>query len=723
MPGEMDEIVAEFLVESYESLDRLDRDLLALERDPHARDVLASIFRTMHTIKGTCGFLGFVKLERIAHAAESLLAGLRDGSLSITPQTAGVLLATGDVLRMILRQIEASGSDGEDDHDALVEELERLQEAPPGARQAAPPAAEAQPAPQHAGAGPGRSVRSRSAVTDTTVRVDVSLLDRLMTLVGELVLARNQLVELASDRADPSLASATQSVDHITAELQEGVMKTRLQPIRTAWGTFPRVVRDLAVALGKRVRIETDGDDTELDRSIIEAIKDPLTHLVRNAVDHGIEEPEVRVAAGKPEEGVVHVRAYHEGGQVTIEVADDGAGIDLDAVRAKAVELASMTPEQTKRMSERDAIDLLFLPGFSTADHVTTVSGRGVGMDVVRTNIERIGGSVDISSHRGEGTTFKIRIPLTLAIIPVLIATAGDERFAIPQADLLELVGVGPGSIEVLHEVPVYRLRGRLLPVVSLAHELDLGGGDEEASAGRFLVVLQADDRQFGLLVDGLSDPSEIVVKPLGPQLYGLEVFAGATILGDGQVGLILDVVGLAARAGVVGDVHERPLDLEPPAETPRDVRALLVFADAAGGRMAVPLDLVDRLEEFPHSAVERSGFDDAVPYHDRVLPLVPLHELLVERRREPRRAGEEMPAEVAVLVHRRGDDLVGLVVGRIIDIVEQPLELQAASRPGVIGTMFVQGRITEILDLPGLLETREERHRLDVSASAGAAS
>ncbi|HEY6650744.1 MAG TPA: chemotaxis protein CheA [Actinomycetota bacterium] len=719
MPGEMDEIVAEFLVESHESLDRLDRDLLALERDPESRDVLASIFRTMHTIKGTCGFLGFLKLERIAHAAESLLAGVRDGSLAITPQTAGVLLATGDVLRLILRQIEVSGSDGDDDHDALVADLERLRMAPESVNPTTTTTVDAAPQP----VAPTRGARSRSAFTDTTVRVDVGLLDRLMTLVGELVLARNHLVELAADRPDPSLASATQSVDHITAELQESVMKTRLQPIRTAWSTLPRTVRDLAVALGKRARIETVGDDTELDRSIIEAIKDPLTHIVRNAVDHGIEEPELRIAAGKPAEGVVSVRAYHEGGQVTIEVSDDGAGIELEAVRAKAVELASMTPEQATRMSERDVVDLLFVPGFSTADHVTTVSGRGVGMDVVRTNIERIGGSIDVSSRSGEGTTFKIRIPLTLAIIPVLIATAADERFAIPQANLLELVGIVPGSIETLHDVPVFRLRDRFLPVVSLARELHLDDGMEESPAGRFLIVLQADDRRYGLVVDGLSDPSEIVVKPLGSHLNGLEVFAGATILGDGHVGLILDVVGLADRAGVAAAAHERTLDLERHADGPHDRRALLVFAGPDGGRMAVPLELVDRLEEFPRAVIERSGFAEAVPYGDRILPLVPVDDLLDERRREPRRAGEDMPAELQVMVHRRGDDLVGLVVGRIIDIVEQPLELQAASRPGVSGTMFVQGRITEIIDLPALLEAREDRRRLDVSASSGAAS
>ena len=354
---------------------------------------------------------------------------------------------------------------------------------------------------------------------------------------------------------------------------------------------------------------------------------------------------------------------------------------------------------------------------------ITNVSGRGVGMDVVQSVLHRLKGTVHIETHPGQGTTFRLKLPLTLAIIPVLIATAADERFAIPQANLLELVGIVPGSIETLHDVPVFRLRDRLLPVVSLARELHLDDGVEESLAGRFLIVLRADERRYGLVVDGLSDPSEIVVKPLGSHLNGLEVFAGATILGDGHVGLILDVVGLADRAGVAGAVHERTLDLERHDEGPRDRRALLVFAGPAGGRMAVPLELVDRLEGFPRAVVERSGMDEAVPYGDRILPLVPLRELLVERRREPRRTGEDMPAELQVLVHRRGDDLVGLVVGRIIDIVEQPPELQAASRPGVSGTMFVQGRITEIIDLPALLDAREDRRRLDVSASSGAAS
>jgi two-component system chemotaxis sensor kinase CheA len=539
-----------------------------------------------------------------------------------------------------------------------------------------------------------------------------------MTLVGELVLARNHLVQLAEDRSDPPLATASQGVDRITAELQDGVMKTRLQPIRTTWASFPRVVRDLTVGLGKRARIVTDGEDTELDRSIVEAIRDPLTHLVRNAIDHGIEAPDVRIAADKPEEGVVSVRAYHEGGQVTIEVTDDGAGIDPAAIRSRAIDLGTATPEQTGRMSDRELMELLFLPGFSTADHVTTVSGRGVGMDVVRTNIERVGGSVDLSSEPGRGTAFKIRIPLTLAIIPALIVTSGEQRFAIPQANLVELVGVVSGDVESVHDAPVYRLRDRLLPVVSLALELGISA-DERSS--RYLAVLQADDRRFGLLVDGLSDSVEIVVKPLGPHLGGLDVFAGATIMGDGRVAAIIDVVGLATRAGVMGADHAPDALDDHVEEAAQDRTSLLVFADPSGGRMAIPLELVDRLEEFPRSAVERSGLDDVVRYGDRILPLAPLEELLLERRREPRYRGEEMPQGLQVLVHRDGGALLGVVVGRILDIVEQPLELQPASRQGVRGTIVVHGRVTEILDLPALLEAREERRGLH--ADAGAAS
>jgi two-component system, chemotaxis family, sensor kinase CheA len=712
----MDEIVAEFLAESSESLDRLDRDLLALERDPGAPDVLASVFRTMHTIKGTCGFLGFVRIERVAHAAESLLAGLRDGSRAMTPEIAEILLRTGDALRAMLARIEETGAEGDDAHDGLVGELARLRTS--SAEAFAPPA----PPPLVAPTGPqvGPPAEHRRAVGDATVRVDVAVLDHLMTVVGELVLARNHLLQLANDRDDPPLAAASQGIDRITAELQDGVMKTRLQPIGVALGAFPRVVRDLAVSLGKRVRVETEGEDTELDRSIVEAIKDPLAHLIRNAIDHGIETPQERLGSGKPEEGVVLVRAYHEGGQVTIEVRDDGHGIDPATIRARATERGLLSSDQTGRISDREVMDLLFVPGFSTATHVTTVSGRGVGMDVVRTNVERIGGSVDVTSEPGIGTTFKIRIPLTLAIVPALIVVAARQRFAIPQANVLELVSVRGAELRSVHDARVYPLRERLLPVVSLAGEL--GASDAWPSAGS-LVVVRADDRPFGVLVEELRDSVEIVVKPLGRHLNGMDVFAGATILGDGCVAAIVDVVGLADRAGIHAGDREVRVGGERPSPAGIDSASLLVFADPAGGRMAVPLEHVDRLEAFAAERIEQAGSDDVVRYGDRILPLARLDELLVDRRREHRYPGEDVTSDLQVLVHREGATMLGIVVGRIIDVVDEPPELQPASRPGVRGTMVLDGRVTEILDLPALVEARNDRRGAPRPADAGAAS
>jgi two-component system chemotaxis sensor kinase CheA len=703
----MDEIVAEFLVESLESLDRLDRDLLALEREPGSREVLASIFRTMHTIKGTCGFLGFGRLERVAHAAESLLAGMRDGSRSMTPEIAETLLRTGDSLRSMLDRIATTGGDGDEEHDDLVLELARLRAGPTNEARATPAARDpSERAP----------VEARAVVADTTVRVDVALLDRLMTLVGELVLARNHLVQLAEDRGDVTLATASQAMDRITAELQDGVMRTRLLPIRAAWAPFSRVVRDLAVALGKRARVETDGEETELDRSIIEAIRDPLAHLVRNAIDHGIEPPSERAAAGKPEEGVVRVRAYHEGGQVTIEVSDDGRGLDAGAIRAKALEQAIVTTDQAGRMTDRQLIDLVFVPGFSTADHVTTMSGRGVGMDVVRTNIERIGGSVETSTATGAGTTFKIRIPLTLAIVPALIVTANGQRFAIPQANVVELVAVGQGDLDAVHDAAVYRLRDRLVPVVSLATTL---GATSAVPPVGSLVVAQADDRIFALLVDGLTDSVEIVVKPLGPHLSGLDVFAGATILGDGCVAAIVDVVGLARRAGIGHGTRERLDATEPAPAAVAGGAALLVFADRAGARMAVALEDVERLEAFPRASVDRSGREDVVRYRDRILRLAPVDELLLDRRRRARSSDDELPDDLQVIVHRDGETLHGVVVGRILDVVDRPLELEPGGRPGVRGTTVIDGRVIEVLDLPALLAARSASLTANVEAAS----
>ena len=729
MSSDMDEIVQEFLVESYEALDRLDGDLLALERDPNSPDVLASIFRVMHTIKGTCGFLGFQKLERVAHAGESLLGGLRDGTLAVNPAITSALLSTGDVLRNLLGKVERSGNDGDQDFLHLVDTLERLRssggtDAPTHvpATPAAPrkratakgdvpkQAIPARPAP------PGRDAdpAEKASVAETNIRVDVQVLDNLMTLVGELVLTRNHIMQLtAGSTHDAPLLSAAAHLNGITSELQDGVMRTRLQPIHTAWARFPRVVRDLAMALGKQVRVRTEGDDTELDRSIIEAIKDPLMHLVRNAVDHGIEDPAEREAAGKPAEGAIVIRASHEGGQVTIEMQDDGRGIDLEKVRDRGIERGLIDADTAKTLSARDTIELIFQPGFSTADKVTNLSGRGVGMDVVKTNVGRIGGNVEVTTAPGKGTTYTLKIPLTLAIVPALLVTSGGERYAIPQINLVELVRATPEQIENVHGAPVYRLRDSLLPLVSLATELGVESPAQTEAAPCPIVVLQADDRRFGLIVDGVHDSAEIVVKPLGGYLKGVDTFAGATILGDGRVGLILDVLGLARRAHVLTSEQER--ELRPSREETTDIEAdrvaLLVFADHEGGRMAIPLELITRLEEFPRPELEHSGPLPVVQYGEEILHLVDISRLMLERRHASRvdglgSSGEALP----VLVYEHEGRRVGVVVGQIIDVIHHNLvELQPGSRPGVSGTMVVDGRVTEVLDLPQILSDWDE--------------
>ena len=541
--------------------------------------------------------------------------------------------------------------------------------------------------------------------SETSIRVDVGLLDKLMNLVGELVLARNQILQLGAHR-DAAFAGTTQRLNLITTELQEGVMKTRMQPIGNVWNKFPRVVRDLAHECGKRVRIEMEGAETELDRTIIEAIKDPLTHVVRNAVDHGIEAPEVRTARGKSATGRLTLRAFHEGGRVNIEISDDGAGIDPERVRQSAVRKGLVSVERAARMTEREAVGLVFMPGFSTADQVTRISGRGVGMDVVKTNVEKIGGSVEIHSAPGCGTALKIRIPLTLAIVPALIVTDDGERYAIPQVSLLELVRLEGATartgIETIQGAPVYRLRGNLLPLVYLREALGSARPTVEANEDAVLniVVLQADDRQFGLVVDGVNDTEEIVVKPLGKEIKGVAVFAGATIMGDGRVALILDVLGLAQRGGVVTGVRDRAHN-ETATQTlseGENRQALLLFQVDDTSRLALPLSMVARLEEFPRDRVERAGRRDVVQYRGEILPLIDLCEVL----------GGSAPLDdgpLQVVVYAEQGRSVGLVVRRILDIVEEvPGIKHRATAHGLLGSTTIQGRVTDLLDVHGVI-------------------
>jgi len=756
--NELDSVVKEFLVESYENLDQLDRDLVELEKDPQNRDRLSSVFRTIHTIKGTCGFFGFSKLESVTHVGENLLSRLREGLLLLDPERTSALLALLDAVRAMLANIESTGSDGNGDYQELIQRLTRLQEAGAGG-DSSPPAAPAPAAPElpqsigealiRAGKVEAKEVlnavqqqiegdplhvgeilvekgvvqtqdvreavttlqESKSgAVAETNIRVDVSLLDKLMNLVGELVLARNQILQFNATQKDTTFLSTAQRLNLITTELQEGVMKTRMQPIGNIWNRFPRVVRDLAVTCGKEVRLEMEGKETELDKTIIEAIKDPLTHIVRNSVDHGIEKPEVRTARGKPAAGMLLLRAFHEGGQVNIEIIDDGAGVNTERVKAKAVERGLISREQASRMSDREATHLLFLPGFSTAEKVTNVSGRGVGMDVVKTNIEKIGGTVDLQSQPGKGTTLKIKIPLTLAIIPALIVTSGGDRFAIPQVSLLELVRLegeqAKKGIERIHGAPVYRLRGNLLPLVYLDHELEQERRARDAENDTInIVVLQADDRQFGLVVEGINDTEEIVVKPLGKLLKGIPVFAGATIMGDGKVALILDVLGIAQRSSVVSEVRDRTLaDLATKSTDKRNEnQTLLLLGMGKDRRAAIPLSMVARLEEIPAADVEWADNQEVVQYRGQILSLIRLSGVLGAE------GNDERADPMQVVVYSERGRSVGLVVDRILDIVETSLEVQrGAQRECIVASAVIQQRVTDLLDVHGIIRAAD---------------
>lgn len=613
----MNEIVQEFLVETTENLDQLDRDLVALEREPASENLLSRVFRTIHTIKGTTGFLGFSRLEALTHATEHLLSDLRDGRLVLTGEASEVLLGAVDAMRAQVAAISATGEEDGADPSALIARIERAGNTgraghtPAGNLTAAasrprrgPEPKLVVPPPPPGGTGPGAIRRP-----DQSVRVHVDVLDRILRQVGELVLARNQISRSAAGSEQPDLRQGVQRLSSIVAELREGVAKTRMQPIGQLWSKTPRVVRDLANQLGKLVDLETEGGETELDRSLVEAMKDPLTHLVRNAVDHGLETPERRRAAGKAETGVLSLRARQEGGQVVLEVADDGAGISPEHVAARALQHGVVTAGELASMSQRQIVDLLFLPGVSTAETVTNVSGRGVGMDVVRTNVERVGGTIELQSTPGAGTTFKIKVPLTLAIVPGLLVACGGERYAIAQANVRELVQVRLDGrtvgLERIGDATVYRLRGDLLPLVELATVLGLAAphqgvphqgvlgpavpgrtvrgrpvpgqavpdrgpaSGEPAEGATTVVVLQARDGLAGLVVDEVVGTEEIVVEPLGRHLQQIPVFAGATILGDGAVALVLDVAGIAHAARL----HDAPTpDVPAPDVAGRDV-------------------------------------------------------------------------------------------------------------------------------------------------------
>jgi len=622
--SDMDEIIRDFLVESTEELDLIESRLIELDQDCHSPEKLAEIFRAVHTLKGSSGMLGYAKLGSVAHAGESLLAALRDGHLALTPALITGLLVMVDALRTSLRSIKQTGSEGDGDYVNVVSSLEGFLQYP---ATPLPPAGAVHDAPAD-GLEHGEVTSAQA-----TIRVNVGLLDRLMDLAGELVLARNQILGFAAAQNDGANIHSAQRLKRVTAELQATVMKTRLQPIGSIWNRFPRLARDLALACGKQVIVELDGSETELDRGILEAIKDPLTHILRNAIAHGIESPERRVGAGKSPAGRVRVCAFHQEGRVCVSVSDDGAGVNLEEVQERALHRGLITPEQAVKMGEQELAKLVFLPGFSTAETVTSICGRGIGLDIVRANIEKIGGVVDLQSLGGRGTTLHFEIPLTLAVVPALVVSSAGQQFAIPQANLVEVASLQEAcSIEQVCGAQVLRLRDRLLPLCFLGSELHL----ESAGTSGLCVVVEAGGHQFGLVVNAVRNTEEIVVKPLGAQLSPIPCFAGAALLGDGQIVLILDVTGLARMAGIAASSPRRSQDDIKPRNTRNGiVQKWLIFRGSAESRFALPLSAVVRLDKVPADRIEHSAGREVIQYGGEILPLLRVSRLFNEPERE----------------------------------------------------------------------------------------
>ncbi len=723
----MEDLLREFLTETNESLDVVDNELVRFEQEPNNAEILGRIFRLVHTIKGTCGFIGLPRLEALAHAAETVMGKFRDGS-PVTADAVSLVLVTIDRLKSILAELEATSAEPAGTDGDLIVQLEQMAldgGAPAPAKEEitigtlSPQVLERPLRPGEVSLDdlerafretPGpedRKAKKREGdrrvgerrhpdVTpngNQTLRVSVDTVERLMTMVSELVLTRNQLLEIVRRHSESEFKVPLQRLSNVTAELQEGVMKTRMQPIGNAWAKLPRIVRDLGHELGKEIELEMHGAETELDRQVLDIIRDPLTHMVRNSADHGLELPEDRIKAGKPAKGTIRLSAYQASGQIVIEIADDGRGLNVSKIRRRALEIGLISEDE--HPSEAQLQKLIFAPGFSTADKVTSVSGRGVGMDVVKTNIDQIGGTIDLRSTPGRGSTFSIKIPLTLAIVPALIVQSGGERYAIPQVAVVELVHRGSNAnlIEEINGALVLRLRDKLLPLLSLGQMLQLPKHNA-AEGESFVVVMQVGASLFGIVVDDVLHTEEIVVKPMAASLRGIKVLGGNTILGDGSVIMILDPNGIADTIGATRE--ERTLDDfsrrkdEFEDDTLRSV-SMLMFRSGSGSLKAVPLSLVTRLEEIDTRKIELSSGRPMVQYRGGLMPLVPADE-------SAKLASDGMQP---LLVFTDGGRSVGLIVDEIVDIVEDRLEIKVASeRPGVLGSAIIREQATEIIDV-----------------------
>jgi two-component system chemotaxis sensor kinase CheA len=739
--GEQDGLLNDFLVETKEGLDHLDAELLALESSPDDRDLINAIFRRLHTIKGVCGFLDFHKLESVTHAGETLLGELRSETLKVDDKIITLLLTLCDAIRTIVSSIEETKREGDSRFDTLVAELLEAAKAPQAsseteelslddqfemllAQREAEEASQATAAPSAVSPVATRAeaispievpqspthqpehheqTQVKTGAQETSLRVDVELLDHLMNLAGELVLARNQILQTTKGNQDVNFRAITQRLNLVTSELQEGVMKTRMQPINTVWSKFPRVVRDLSMTCKKQVRLEMYGKETELDKTLIEAIKDPLTHIVRNSIDHGIELPEARLAKGKSAEGCITMRASQEGGYVIIEIIDDGGGLNTEKIRDRALERGLISREKAQSMSESDIHRLIFAPGFSTADTITNLSGRGVGMDVVKSSVEKIGGHVDITSHSDQGSSIRLKIPLTLAIIPALLLSCAGQKFAVPQSAITELVQLGAseklGSLSWIGNYPFYKLRGDLLPLLFLSKQLKFSAGNEVADQDKVIVVIDSDGSRFGVVVDAVHDTEEIVVKPLGRQLGNLPIYAGATILGDGQIALIIDPAVLGREANIEQqEMAASQASAATSGPTVSESEQLLIVQVSSEVRAAIPLNEVRRLEEFNLRDIERVGASSVIQYRGSILQLVDVAACLGN--------SAERWSGGHVVVVGNGDSVVGLQVQAILDVTTQLTAIKPVQgKDGITSYGVIQGKVIALLDVDHLVK------------------
>ncbi len=825
MSIEDDEILQGFIEESLEHLADIENDLLAIEEGGADIDVelVNKVFRAAHSIKGGAGFMGLTVIQDLAHAAENVLGQIRAGKLIPNPDIINVLLLAADELQHLIEDVGTSNAADISSHTAALNTIFEGGEAPTAAprqeRAAKPAPVAAEPVKEEQiepvkevqvevepeeeqievateeaesveeqdqdetmaqeTASASRARRGAAVApqkTDTTIRVTVSLLDQLMNLAGELVLSRNQLLQTITSGDVRNAEAVGQRIDLVTSELQEAIMLTRMQPIGNVFNKFPRVVRDLSKKLSKQIDLTIVGKDVELDKTIIEAINDPLTHLIRNSVDHGIETPADRLKKGKDARGLIVLKAYHAAGQVVIEISDDGKGLDGDMLAEAAVKKGLITADQAKVMSEKERINLILLPGFSTAKKVTDVSGRGVGMDVVKTNLDQLGGSIEIDSEVGKGTTISIKLPLTLAIIPCQIVMTGGERYAIPQVNLEELLRIPAAKVkervERVGDAEVVRLRGNLLPLIRMANVFDIeptyydpltdetkqdrreniadprsrktplfreetpetqaprdtskdiprrqGERRQSPASALNIVVVSTGAMKYGLIVDRLHDSEEIVIKPLGRHLQQCQGYAGATIMGDGRIALILDVSNIARMAGLTSlDGSERASELAEAAKEAitktRDRQALLTFSSSPTEQFGVPLNQVERVEKIKRTDIEEIGGRRVMQYRGGSLPLISIDEVASVL---PLADRDDF---LVIVFHLAGKD-IGLLATGPIDAIEISAEIDDVTlkQTGIMGSTIIGNKTTMLVSIFEIVQTVNPQWFEDHAAYAG---